>query len=113
MKVLSPSSWCTYNGSTGIASPMIRYATSTTTMIGASAPMMEVGGSARSTRTACPVPVRTGGSASSGLAIVLLVGDVLEPLDRLAVERFLNGDVLHRVLGRRAVPVLLARREPD
>src|SRR5215208_6591768 len=44
---------------------------------------------------------------------VLLVADVLEPLDHFAIERFLNGDVRHRGPGRRAVPVPLVRRDPD
>ena len=46
-------------------------------------------------------------------ALVLLVGHLLQPLHDLAVERFLNRDMRHR--GRRggAVPMLLARREPD
>src|SRR5271166_4373542 len=43
---------------------------------------------------------------------VLLVADLLQPVDRLAAELFLNGDVGHCGGGRRAVPVLLARREP-
>src|SRR5438874_13040179 len=43
---------------------------------------------------------------------VLLIGHVLHPVDNLAVERFLNGDMNHR--GRRcgAVPVFLAGRKP-
>ena len=44
---------------------------------------------------------------------VLLVADLLHPVDGLAVERFLDGDVRHRRGRRRAVPVLLAGREPD
>src|SRR5215207_3997173 len=44
---------------------------------------------------------------------VLLVGDVLHPLDHLAVERLLDGDVRHARSGRRPVPVLYPRREPD
>src|SRR5215212_2399267 len=44
---------------------------------------------------------------------VLLVAHVLHPLDRLAVERLLDGDVRHRRGRRRAVPVLLAGLEPD
>ena len=39
---------------------------------------------------------------------VLRVRDVLHPVDRLAVERLLNGDMGHRGGRRRAVPVLLA-----
>src|SRR4029079_8614829 len=48
---------------------------------------------------------------SSGL--VLLVAHVLHPIDRLAVERLLDGDMRHRRRGRRAVPMFLAGRKPD
>ena len=41
------------------------------------------------------------------------VGDVLHPVDRLAVEGLLDGDMGHGGRWRGAVPVLLARREPD
>src|SRR5678816_3833726 len=51
-------------------------------------------------------------SARSGLATVLVVAHMLEPLHGLAVEHFLDGDVCHRRRRCRAVPVLLARREP-
>src|SRR5436309_4475299 len=44
---------------------------------------------------------------------VLIVSDVLHPLDHLAVELLLDGDVGHGRGRRRSVPVLLARREPD
>src|SRR6185295_8833964 len=40
---------------------------------------------------------------------VLLVGDVLEPVDKLAIELLLDRDVRHRRSWRRAVPVLFAR----
>src|ERR1043166_5612386 len=43
---------------------------------------------------------------------ILCVGDVLEPGDGLAVERFLHGNVHHAGVGAGAVPVLLARRNP-
>src|SRR3982750_2331658 len=43
---------------------------------------------------------------------VLLVGDVFEPIDGLAIELLLHGDVRHRRGRRRAVPVLFARGEP-
>src|SRR5437764_13932340 len=43
---------------------------------------------------------------------VLLVRDVFEPVDRLAVELLLDGDVRHRRGRGRAVPVLFARRKP-
>src|SRR3954469_16971725 len=38
---------------------------------------------------------------------------MFEPVDGLAVEAFLDRDVAHRRRCRSAVPVLLARREPD
>src|SRR5689334_15109382 len=44
---------------------------------------------------------------------VLLVGDVLHPLDRRAVQLLLDGDVAHGRRRRGAVPVLLARLGPD
>src|SRR3954467_7923090 len=46
------------------------------------------------------------------LPAVLLVLDVLQPIDHLPVEPLLNRDVRHRRRGSRPVPVLLARREP-
>src|SRR5215204_877592 len=47
------------------------------------------------------------------LTSVLLVGHVLHPVDALAVELFLNGDVSHGSGRRRPVPVPFAWREPD
>src|SRR5690242_12928032 len=47
----------------------------------------------------------------SGLA-VLLVRHLLHPLDHLAVQLFLDGEVRHRGRRRSAVPVLLVRRTP-
>ena len=44
---------------------------------------------------------------------VLFVADLFQPVNRLAVELFLNGDVRHGRGGRGAVPMLLARRKPD
>src|SRR3974390_190400 len=38
---------------------------------------------------------------------------MLHPVDDLAVELFLNGNVRHRCGRRGSVPVLLAWREPD
>src|SRR3954469_21160091 len=49
----------------------------------------------------------------SHLALVLLVGDLLEPLDHLAVERLLNRDVRHRRRRRGAMPVLLVWLDRD
>src|SRR5438067_4990530 len=44
---------------------------------------------------------------------VLFVADLLHPVDGLAVELFLDGDVRHGRGCRGAVPMLLTRREPD
>src|SRR5215207_2038794 len=44
---------------------------------------------------------------------ILLVADLLQPIYVLAVDGLLDGDVCHGGGGRRAVPVLDARREPD
>ena len=44
---------------------------------------------------------------------VLFVADLFHPVDGLAVELFLNGDVRHGRGRRGTVPMLLARREPD
>src|SRR5664280_2895150 len=52
-------------------------------------------------------------ASARGLGLVLLVGHRLQPRHMLAALMFLHGDVLHAVLGRGAVPVLLARRNPD
>src|SRR5215210_7871526 len=46
-------------------------------------------------------------------AAILLVADLLQPIHVLAVDGLLDGDVCHGGGGRRAVPVLDARREPD
>src|SRR2546421_12445772 len=43
---------------------------------------------------------------------VLFVCDMFEPVDRLAIELLLNGDVRHRRGGRRAMPVLFAGGKP-
>jgi hypothetical protein len=42
----------------------------------------------------------------------LFVVDVLHPLDRLALESFLNGDMAHCCAGTRAMPVLFAWWKP-
>src|SRR4051812_44846540 len=44
---------------------------------------------------------------------VLLVADLLHPIDDLAVEPFLNGDMRHGRGRCGPMPMLLARREPD
>jgi hypothetical protein len=43
---------------------------------------------------------------------VLLVADLLHPLDALTVEKFLNGDMRHAGRCRRSMPMLLTRRDP-
>src|SRR6266480_2287064 len=45
--------------------------------------------------------------------VVLLVADLLHPVNDLAVQLFLDGDVSHRGGRRGAMPVLFARRTPD
>src|SRR5580704_10032175 len=50
---------------------------------------------------------------NAGLAAVLSVGDVLEPIDDLAVFLLLDGDVAHTRGGGGTVPVLFAGGEPD
>ena len=44
---------------------------------------------------------------------VLLVCNLLHPVDDLAVVLLLDGNVRHGRGGRRAVPMLFSRREPD
>ena len=46
-------------------------------------------------------------------ARVLFVADLFHPVDRFAVELFLNGDMGHRRGWSGAVPMLFARRNPD
>jgi len=43
----------------------------------------------------------------------LFVADLFHPVNHFAVELFLNGDVRHGRGWRGAVPVFLARREPN
>src|SRR5436305_13311974 len=45
--------------------------------------------------------------------MILLVGDVFQPVNDLAVELFLNGDVCHTRFWRGSVPVLFTGRKPD
>jgi hypothetical protein len=47
------------------------------------------------------------------MRLILLVGDVLHPLNGLAGQRFLDRDVSHRSRRRRPMPMLLTWREPD
>ena len=42
-----------------------------------------------------------------------MVADLLQPFNVFAVQRFLHRGVRHRRGGRRAMPMLLARRKPD
>ena len=49
----------------------------------------------------------------TSLSPVVLVGHVLHPVDDLAVEMLLDGDVRHGCRRGRAVPMLFARLEPD
>src|SRR5690606_31758379 len=44
---------------------------------------------------------------------VLRIADLLHPINGLAVELFADGDVRHRVLRRRSVPVFLAGWNPN
>src|SRR5262249_21877550 len=69
---------------------------------------------AQQTRRTCIAILLFGpGSAPlTDLAVVLLVGDVLEPFNVLAVEVFLQGDMHHVGIRAGAVPVLLAGRDP-
>src|SRR4051812_3341919 len=64
-------------------------------------------------RTACPAWAGHDTLASpGGRGLVLLVADLLEPIDVLTVERLLQRDVHHAGVRRGAVPVLLARWDP-
>src|SRR5438874_8927286 len=47
------------------------------------------------------------------LLAVLLVSNLLHPVDGFAVELLLDGDVRHGRGGRRPVPMLYARRKPN
>src|SRR5207248_2432346 len=49
----------------------------------------------------------------SMLFTILIVGDLLQPIDGLAIEPFLDGHVRHGRPCRRAMPVFLARSKPD
>jgi len=52
-------------------------------------------------------------TATPTVITILLVGDLLQPIHGSAVLRLLHGDVCDRRGRGRAVPVLLAGREPD
>src|SRR5215471_12274763 len=55
----------------------------------------------------------TGFLFDAASACVLFVADLFHPVNRFAVELFLNGDMGHRRGWSGAVPMLLARRNPD
>src|SRR5438552_17942489 len=56
-------------------------------------------------------PVRSATSRTP--RVVLFVADLLHPVDGLAVEFLLDGDVRHRAFWRGAVPMLLSWRKRD
>src|SRR3974377_1357446 len=58
-----------------------------------------------------PPPLRR--QQAQRLFAVLLVADLLHPVDILVVEKFRNGDVRHCGGESRAMPVLLAWWKPD
>src|SRR3954469_18681064 len=76
-------------------------------------------GSARSSNRTSRAPRNTApcmnvlAFRSVSASFVLLVGYVFQPVDRLAIELLLHGDVRHRGGRRRAMPVLFTRRKPD
>ena len=45
--------------------------------------------------------------------LILLIADLLHPVDYRTVQRFLNGDMRHRRRRGRAMPMLLTGRKPD
>ena len=52
-------------------------------------------------------------SLNTASQLILFVADVLHPIDNLAVQSFLNGDVSHSRGRCSPVPMLLPRREPN
>jgi hypothetical protein len=66
-------------------------------------------------RSARDLDATTGASARgrSKRAAVLFVADLFHPVDDLAVELFLNGNMRHGRGRRGTMPMLLAWREPD
>src|SRR5437667_11809288 len=46
-------------------------------------------------------------------SLILFVADLFHPINRFAIELFLNGDVRHGRGGCSAVPMLFARGKPD
>src|ERR1041384_4704120 len=51
--------------------------------------------------------------SSPPILLILVVADLLQPLDDLTVELFLNGDMRHARDCCGSMPVLLTRRDPD
>jgi len=49
----------------------------------------------------------------SAFPLVLFVADFFHPIDRFAVQRFLNRDMSHRGRRRSAMPMLFTGRKPD
>ena len=74
-------------------------------------------GSVLKTRNRLLIASLTANSTLYGFAalllLVLLVGDVLHPIDDLAIYLLLNGNVGHPRGRSRTMPVLLAGGEPD
>src|ERR1039457_2379919 len=64
-------------------------------------------------RTVEAVITKSQVKSCSRSSLVLFIADLFHPVNRFAVELFLNGDVRHGRGWRSAVPMLLARREPD
>src|SRR5207248_3059417 len=64
-------------------------------------------------------PVRLGPTLNfsacqfSAFSLILFIRNLFHPVDRLAVQRFLNSDMSHRGRRCRAVPMLLAGCKPD
>src|SRR5437899_12779977 len=61
----------------------------------------------------CDVRRRAPAAELVGSNPVLLFAHVFHPVDNLRIELFRNCDMRHASNRRSAVPVLLARREPD
>src|SRR3954464_8620825 len=97
----------------------------TTAMIGTSRSAVPDGPTARGSAAVaaiifCSLISRTGfpephslNSRRMSLPLVLVVCDVLQPLDRLISDGFLDGDVGDRRCRRGPAPVLHARRDAD
>src|ERR1039457_3522030 len=64
-------------------------------------------------RTVEAVITKSQVKSCSRSSLVLFIADLFHPVNRFAVELFLNGDVCHGRGWRSAVPMLLARWKPD